>query len=183
MEVQQPTINWEDGSLTEELSRFEQHIRLMFIRPLAERTENSMCAYLLIWTGKNDREIYNTFDLKDGKAHKTEPLLEHFWKCASPKTNNGFARFLFQKRDQLEGKSVKKYIKNLKTLAKPCMHKEHDEMIRDRIVCGIKNQAVREKLLAEGDSLTLKKCCCKMQNPRDDPGLVKIIWWKRLHTT
>ena len=30
-------------------------------------------------------------------------------------------------------------------------------MVRDRIVCGILNQNVREKLLAEGDELTLEK--------------------------
>ena len=113
MEIQQPTINWDAGSLAEEWSRFKQHVQLMFIGLLAEKTENSMCAYLLILTGENGREIFNSFELKDGKAHKTEPLQEHFWKCASPKENNVFARFLFQKPDQLEGKSVKKYITDL----------------------------------------------------------------------
>ena len=76
---------------------------------------------MLIWTGENGREMFNTFELKDGKAHKTESLLEHSQKCASPEKNTVFARFLFQKQDQLEGKSFEKYITDLKTLAKPCM--------------------------------------------------------------
>ena len=41
------------------------------------------------------------------------------------------------------------------------MYKEQDEMIRDKIVYGIKNQVVREKLLAEGDSLTLKNAVAR----------------------
>ena len=38
MEVQQPTINWDDGSLAEEWSHFEQHVQLMFIEAVAEKT-------------------------------------------------------------------------------------------------------------------------------------------------
>ncbi|KAK2726950.1 hypothetical protein QYM36_007702 [Artemia franciscana] len=51
--------------------------------------------------------------------------------------------------EQILQPTLEKYITDLKTLAKPCIYKEQDEMIRDRVVYGIKNQAVREKLLPE----------------------------------
>ena len=41
------------------------------------------------------------------------------------------------------------------------MYKEQDEMIWDRIISGIKNQAARETLLAKGDSLTLKNAVAR----------------------
>ncbi|KAK2724332.1 hypothetical protein QYM36_000994, partial [Artemia franciscana] len=64
--------------------------------------------------------------------------------------------YIFQKRDQLENESIERYITELKTLVKPCLYTEQDEMICDQIVCGIRNQAVQENLLAEDDSLTLE---------------------------
>ncbi|XP_065568928.1 uncharacterized protein LOC136032586 [Artemia franciscana] len=156
MEVQQPSINWDATSLADEWNRFEQHARLMLIGPLAEKTEKSQCAYLLIWMGEKGQEIFNTFEMEKSEANKIGPLIKNFKDDASPKKNTVFARYIFQKKDQLENESIERYITELKTLAKPCLYTEQDEMIRDQIVCGIRNQAVREKLLAEGDPLTLE---------------------------
>ena len=49
---------------------------------------------------------------------------------------------------------------DLKLLIKECGYDEsvHDDMIRDHIVFGIKSTKVREKLINEGDDLTLDKC-------------------------
>jgi hypothetical protein len=44
----------------------------------------------------------------------------------------------------------------VKTLVKACSYRDADEMVRDRIVCGILNPRIRERLLVEGDALTLE---------------------------
>jgi hypothetical protein len=68
-----------------------------------------------------------------------------------------FARYIFQKRDQRDGETLEKYITELKLLVKPCEYHDPKEMTRDKIVCGIRNPRIREKLLAEGNSLTLER--------------------------
>ena len=45
---------------------------------------------------------------------------------------------------------------DLEALAKLCLYNEPNEIIRDQIFRGIRNQAVSERLLAEGDLLTLE---------------------------
>jgi hypothetical protein len=76
---------------------------------------------------------------------------------AALKKNKVFARYIFQRRDQHEGETLQKYITELKLLVKPCEYHDPKEMTRDKIVCGIRNPRIREKELAEGNSLTLER--------------------------
>lgn len=45
----------------------------------------------------------------------------------------------------------------IKLIAKDCNYKEPDEMIRDRIVFGTNSHKAKERLINEGDTLTLDK--------------------------
>lgn len=66
-------------------------------------------------------------------------------------------RFRFHKRVQKEGESIAQFVAELRKLAEQCDFKEYlEEAIRDRLVCGIRNEAIQRKLLSEED-LTLKK--------------------------
>ena len=49
---------------------------------------------------------------------------------------------------------------DLRLLIKECDYDagEQEKMIRDHIVFGIRSSKVREKLISEGDDLTLEKC-------------------------
>ena len=49
---------------------------------------------------------------------------------------------------------------DLKVLFKECGYQAgvEDKMIRDHIVFGVKSTKVREKLINEGNALTLEKC-------------------------
>ena len=70
---------------------------------------------------------------------------------------------MFQKRDQWDTENVDKFITKLKLLVKTCGYTNESEMIRDKIVCGVKSAIIGEKLLAEGDGLTLERAitiCC-----------------------
>ena len=42
-------------------------------------------------------------------------------------------------------------------MVKDCEYGEPEEMVRDRIVCGVLSKEVREKLLTQGDDLNMKK--------------------------
>ncbi|GBO05870.1 hypothetical protein AVEN_44979-1 [Araneus ventricosus] len=80
----------------------------------------------------------------------------------SPKTGNEqkntiFERAQFNKRVQLDGESVNTFITALYTLSEHCEYGVlHDELIRDRIVVGIRDKNLSEKLQLDAD-LTLAK--------------------------
>lgn len=65
-------------------------------------------------------------------------------------------RFRFYKRDQREGESIRDYLAQLRKLSEHCDFKQNlSESIRDRLVCGLRSEAIQNKLLAEKD-LTLE---------------------------
>ena len=69
-----------------------------------------------------------------------------------------FARYKFQRQDQLEHESIEHNITALKVLVKDCEFTENfeKEMVRDRLICWLKLNRIREKLLSQGGSLTLE---------------------------
>ncbi|XP_067023901.1 uncharacterized protein [Acropora muricata] len=69
-----------------------------------------------------------------------------------------FQRYNFNMRVQQEGETVDAYVTALKTLAKTCNFGQlQDDLLRDRIVIGIKDNATKKKLL-NMPRLTLKEC-------------------------
>ena len=73
------------------------------------------------------------------------------------KRNVIFERAKFNLRVQKEGESADNFITDLYTLAEHCQFGAlHDELIRDRIVVGLRDKALSEKLQLES-SLTLEK--------------------------
>ena len=74
-----------------------------------------------------------------------------------PKPSEIVQRFKFHNRSQEEGETVAEYVAGLRNLAEHCEFKDTLEiMIRDRIVCGIKDERIQRRLLSE-EKLTYKK--------------------------
>ena len=68
-----------------------------------------------------------------------------------------YERHKFNIRNQEENESIDQYVTELRTLASTCEFENlKDGLIRDRIVCGIRNQTLKKRLFREAD-LTLKK--------------------------
>ena len=75
----------------------------------------------------------------------------------SPKPLIIAERYRFHKRDQRSGETIAQYIADLRRLARHCEYGNHlEDALRDRLVCGIHNNAICKRLLAE-DNLDLKK--------------------------
>lgn len=80
-------------------------------------------------------------------------LQEHF----APKPLVIGERFRFHKRDQEDGETVAQYVAVLKKLAEHCEFGDYlDEAMRDRFVCGLRTEAIQERLLTE-KCLTFRK--------------------------
>ena len=77
----------------------------------------------------------------------------------SRKTNIIYERYLFNNRNQQEGETVETYASTLRSLqADTCNFGVlKDELIKDRIVCGVRDNGMRKKLL-QVPELTCDKC-------------------------
>ncbi|XP_058985915.1 uncharacterized protein K02A2.6 [Musca domestica] len=78
-------------------------------------------------------------------------LRKHF--C--PHANIIIQRFQFYRRDQQEEEEIPEYLAALRKLCQHCDFKDLDEMLRDRLVCGMRDTNLQKRLLAN-EKLTLE---------------------------
>ncbi|XP_048123490.1 uncharacterized protein LOC125310268 [Alosa alosa] len=94
-------------------------------------------------------------DKPSSKTYKdlVDTLDGHF----SPKPIVIAERFKFHKRNQEEGETIAQYVAVLKKLSEHCDFGAHLlDALRDRLVCGLNNEAIQRKLLTE-EKLDFKK--------------------------
>ena len=73
----------------------------------------------------------------------------------SPTPNIIAERFAFNTRNRNPSESVSKYVAELKCLSQDCGYGASiNDMLRDRLVCGINDLSIQRKLLSKGSSLT-----------------------------
>ena len=107
--------------------------------------------------GDEADDILQSFDLSDADRKKYKSVKDKFEGHFIIKRNVIFERARFNMRVQEEGESVDSFITDLYTLAKFCVFGDlHDELIRDRIVVGIRDKNLSERLQLESE-LTLSK--------------------------
>ncbi|KAF0723562.1 Uncharacterized protein FWK35_00028038 [Aphis craccivora] len=100
---------------------------------------------LLNLIGPQGVKIYNNFKKKEKTNFDT--VVRAFNQYCEPRKNIIFQRYKFGCCIQQEGKSFDDFLTELKTLAATCEYKEEDNMIRDRIVFGVKDPEIKDKLL------------------------------------
>ena len=69
-----------------------------------------------------------------------------------------YERYRINNRNQAQGESIVTYLTELRTIARNCAHDSitPDEILRDQLVLGIRNDHVRERFLRL-NALTLQK--------------------------
>ena len=93
-------------------------------------------------------------------AELTTVLKEHY----KPKTLIIARRFYFHRHDQAAHETVAEYIAELRKLATPCKFGEYlDKVLRDRLVCGLRSEAIQKRLLSEAE-LSLTKAVTTAQS-------------------
>ena len=152
-----PIINWNASNLAEAWRKFEQHVRLILEGPLSDKDEEVKVKYLLLWVGENGRDIYDTWNLSADDKKKLDVHFERFQQHVQPKKNSIFARYKFNEEKQETNEKIEQFVTRIGLMAKDCDFKEPNEMIRDRIVFGTNSHKVKERLINEGDNLTLEK--------------------------
>jgi hypothetical protein len=150
-----------DGNVSENFRKFEEHSNFLMCKL-------SLCSYFLLCIGEKGREVHKTltFTTLETETNQegvttwkrtTNELKSAFKTYCNPRKNITFERHKFNIRNQEEDESIDQYVTVLRTLAATCEFEGlHDGLIRDRIVCGIPNQSIKEHLLRESE-LTLQK--------------------------
>ena len=159
--VPTPQMDWSAVNLPEQWKKFHSHAELIFNGPLKAKSEDVKVTYLLLWVGDKGREVRNSWTDLDADEPPEDPkklktLYDRYKAHVQPKLNPIFARFKFN--NEIQGSStVEQFITRLRLLAVDCTFKDPEDMIRDRIVFGTSSDKVREKLINEGEKLTLDK--------------------------
>ena len=125
---------------------------------VAKKDDAIRVATILTVIGDEALDVYNTFTWDDDEDKvKIDKVLEQFEKFCEPRKNIIYERYLFFSRGQESGESIDKYATVLRNMADNCEFRDlKDSLIRDRIVLGVTDNHVRERLLRVPD-LTLEK--------------------------
>ena len=131
--------------------RFE---RFRIASGLASKDDETQVNTLIYSMGDEADDILRSFSLSEEDRKKYLPVLEQFDTHFVQRRNVIYERARFNMRVQEEGEPVEKFT-SLYALAEHCNYGSlHNEMIRDRIVVGIRNASLSEKLQLNPD-LTL----------------------------
>lgn len=120
-------------------------------------------AVLMTTIGPEAINIFNTFKLTEEESKSIDIILQKFEDHFAPKRNESFTRWNFFRLKQ-GTETFDEFLTEIKTKVQGCNFADlSDGLLRDKIVYGIRNDSVREKLLAEED-LTLEKAIqiCKI---------------------
>ena len=150
-------MDGERQDLEQSWKSFKQHVQFMFDGPLKKKDEEEKCAFLMLWVGEKGRNLFQTWNLSAAQKKKLDNYYNGFEAYVKPTSNTIYNRYKFQSRVQNPEEPFEQFVAELQLLVKDCEYDKQDEMVRDRIVAGVKNSKIRAKLLNEGSTLTLTR--------------------------
>ena len=184
-----------NGNLRENWRRWIQRFELFLTASgKVKEAEKVQCAILLHLIGDEALEIYNTFTFGEGEDRdKLTVLKKKFEDYVNPRKNTVFERYKFWECKQQDGETIDQFITELKTRARSCEFGDQTEsLIRDRIVFGVSDVRLKERLLRESSDLTLGKAAslCRaaeesakqlkeLRKQNDDPGEPEVHTMKK----
>ena len=163
MEVLKPPgqFAFDASNLAEAWRRWEGQFNTYYEAcELEKKPGKVQVAILLHAAGPEAQEIHSQFryDATVGESKEDyEQVLRKFRNYCAPKKNTVFERYRYWSRDQMESENVDSWVKDLRIRAVSCEFKEQEDlMIRDKLVFGVKDSRVKERLLRVSD-LTMER--------------------------
>ena len=126
--------------------------------------------------GPEARKVFKTCNLSATERKDIKGVIERFDNYCNPRKNISFERYLFNSRQQEPGASFDRYVTALRQIADKCAFDAitPDDLLRDRIIFGIADDKVRERLLHEPElnlAKTLDICrASEMSQAQQEPG-------------
>ena len=134
--------------------RFEQ---FRIASGLAEEAEERQVNTLLYCLGDDAEDVLRSTNISEEDRKKYGKVLENFDQFFQVRKNVIIERARFNSRHQQEGETSEQYITALYRLVETCNYAGlKEEMIRDRLVVGIRDKSLSERLQMDA-ALTLEK--------------------------
>ena len=115
-------------------------------KELSTKDEAVQVANLLYVMGAESDRILDQLALPAADKNKLKPVLDAFDAYFTPKRNVIHERAQFLKCIQKEEESVDEYVRRLYELSEHANFPDKEDTIRDRLVLGLLNTEVSEKL-------------------------------------
>ena len=107
--------------------------------------------------GEEAENVLTSTGISDDERKRYDAVMSKLDGFLKVRKNLIFERARFNQRNQSEGKSIEQYITALYHLVETCEYGDWtDEMLRDRLVVGIRDAAMSQKLQMD-PGLTLEK--------------------------
>lgn len=126
---------------------------------LYEKDNKLRCATFLTCMGSDALRVFDGLKFQNAEdKEKIDAVIKAMDEFCIGQTNEIYERYTFNKWDREPNETIDAYVAMLRTLARTCKYEAlEDEMIRDRIVLGIRDNSTRKKLLQE-KKLDLQRC-------------------------
>ena len=127
--------------------------------------------------GEDTMKAFNAFEWGEAEDETNiEHVLAKFDAYCKPHTQVIYERYRFNNCKLEPGENIAVYLTELRTIAKNCQHEEipPEEILRDRIVLGIQDDKMHERLLRYND-LTLQKAVNLIKAAKQTEHQVKLM--------
>ena len=134
--------------------RFQQYLTATGLDKEEDARKISTLLYCL---GEESEDVLTSTNITEADRKKYDSVVEKFDSFFNVRRYVIYERARFNRRDQLEGESAEQYITCLYSLIETCEYGTFkEEMLRDRLVVGIRDVAMSQKLQMDAE-LTLEK--------------------------
>lgn len=151
----------------EDWQSWRQHFqRFCVAADLITKPQERQVAVLLYCMGPRSEDVFSSFHLTAEEAKTYDTVLTKFDNHFIIKRNIIFERAKFNRRAQEPGETMEAFITALHKLAETCNFGAlREELIRDKIVVGIRDNKLSERLQLDHD-LTLTKAVTQVRQAK-----------------
>lgn len=138
-----------NGNVSENWRKFIQNFEIFLeAADLLKKSDSRKVAVFLNAIGEEGLELFQTFNLDEDERKCYKDVVAAFENFCVPKKRIVYERFLFFSRIQKDGEPFDNFLVDIKKLSKACdFGEQQTSLMRDRIVLGINNKRLQEKLL------------------------------------
>ena len=142
----------EPFDLNKDWSRYTERLGQFFVANDVKDDAKKVAVFLTVIGSKAYDLLHSLLAPEVPSSKKYEELVAVLGEHLNPKPLVIAERFKFHHRNQKEGETVAQYMAALRKLTERCEFKDYlEEALRDRLVCGLRNEAVQRRLLSEKD--------------------------------
>ena len=153
------SLEIDDSNMAEKWSEWKEMWEHYSVTLKVNKEEGDVqVAALLTAIGPEARKVFKTWNLSATQKKDIKGVVERFDNYCNPRKNVPFERYRFNSRQQEPGETFDRYVTLLCQISDKCAFDTitPDDILSDRIVFGIADAKVRERLLHEPE-LSLAK--------------------------